>query len=467
MRAIVDFLSSLPIWVYAIAGGVLIILIVVLVVFIPRGRYKRRLIKVSSDPDLADELIRDKYDDATLLQRSGLTVRLATRLQNEALPTLIGIDDLWIQRLMQTKHAGTMKRILHFVPDKGLFACFITTLDKPRLAPIFSEWITKADDFLILRRVALSGKGEAFNGKAALEVLRDKIDNLREMTGDPEWASRYFAAKIILHDGSDRSTRAIWDAFDDPYPLVRKTVAAEFETTDSDKLYENLLNLLLNDPVFEVRKAARERIAVTLPAKHVVDVESLTIWQALHVLELLQQDDKQDENIALKFLASDNLELRFTAAVFLSAAGTLGRIFEENDFGDREDLERNYQLLKQACEVSITAFLGRVRRIDNPASLLIAARLLLEFGDREVVTQLADRVFGLSTEKKLSGDYFDTYQTLLECISRRGSDGALKLLERELYRHRDELEFLNLILAAIPERSEHVFFDRLLEFLLD
>ena len=467
MQVIADFLKSLPVWIYGIAGGVALVIIVILVIFVPRGKFKRKLIGVSADPELADTLIRNHYDDATLLQRSSLVVRTALRQQNNDLPSIIGIDELWIRRLVQTKHAKMMKRILKFAPNKGLFACFITTLEKPRLAPILNEWITAAEEFLVLRKVALSGKGGEFDGKAALEVLGERLDDLREMAGDPEWASRFFAIKIILHDDSERSARVVWDAFDDPYPLVRKTVATEFVGGDDEKMYAKLLHLLLNDPAFEVRKAARDRIAGNYPQMHEIDIDALNPWQAQHILEQLYLKHKQDEDTALKFLSSDNLELRLTAALYLEEAKILDKLFEENDFGDRAALDRNYYLLVCACEVNVTSFLDRVRKTENPAALLFAARLLVTYGDREIITYLADRLFSLSKEKKLSPDYFDTYQTLLECISQRGGDISLNMLERELHRYREVPELLSVLLAAVPPRADHILTEPLFEFLLD
>jgi len=467
MQVVADFLTSLPVWIYGIAGGVVLVLVVFLAVFVPRIRFKKKLIHISDDPDSAGLLIRGQYDDATLLQRSGLVVRTALRLENETLPEAIGIDELWIRRLAQTHHASTMKRILRFAPDKGLFSCFAATLEKPRLAPIFNEWINSAQEFLVLRKVALSGKGEHFNGKQALEVLRDRIDDLREMAGDPEWASRYFAIKIVLHEESDRSRRVVWEAFDDPYPLVRKTVAKEFDGKDQDQMYGKLLHLLLDDPVFEVRKAARDRIAADFPQKYAIDIDTLNPWQAQHILEQLYPGDKRDEDIALKFLSSDNLELRLTAALYLEKAKVLDRLFEKNDTGDQAALERNYNLLVNACEVNVTSFLDRVRKTENPAALLIAARLLVTYGDREIITYIADRLFSISKEKKLSGEYFDTYQMVLACVSKRGGDLSLNLLERELRRYKDSPELLNAILPAVPPRADHILAETLFSFLLD
>ena len=467
MLLLSNFLITLPVWIYAVAGGAILVLITILVVFLPRRRFKRRLLRVVSEPDLAGSQIRDQYDHATLLQRSGLVVRIASRPGNDQLPSLIGIDELWIQRLLQTKHPKTMKRILQFAPDKGLFTCFVTTLEKPHMAPIFADWISNTDDFLILRRIALSGKGENFNGETALNVLREKIDELREMAGNPEWASRYFAIKIILNDGSDRSTRVVWDAFCDPYPLIRKTVATEFKGDDPDRMYNLLRDLLLDDPVFEVRNAARKRIAQDFQSRHTIDIEELSSWQAQHVLELLQKDDKNDEDTALRLLSSENLELRLTAALFISEAGVLDTLFTAIDFGDREGLERSFELLKKACEVNVCSFLDKIRKLDKPASLLIAARLLVEYGEREMITLLADRIFALSKEKKMSKDYFETYQTLLECIRKRGTDVSLKLLEREVNKYKNSPELLALLLPAIPERGDHIFFDILFQSLLD
>ena len=64
MQFIADFLKSLPAWIYGIAAGVALLIIIFLVVFVPRLKFKRKLNLVSTDPDLADSLIRSQYDDA-------------------------------------------------------------------------------------------------------------------------------------------------------------------------------------------------------------------------------------------------------------------------------------------------------------------------------------------------------------------------------------------------------------------
>jgi HEAT repeat protein len=445
--------------------SVLIIACVILAGSILQSRavFVKKMKRVMNDPELADVLIKSRYNSRQLLQRSRIVEKFCRKNGPELIP-LTGMDDLWIEQLGSRKRKKDFWRVLMYAPEKGLFKCFLVSLEKKRFAGALKKWLEATGDFLQLRRLALAGKGEPFDGQEALNVFQDRISEIRELTGDPEWASRYFAVKILLHDSDERSVRAVWDAFSDSNHLIRKTVVREFVTMESERFLAVLRDLAFHDAVYEVRKSAWERIQLDFSHKFSLDTAKLKEGDVLHVLELLRPGYTRDENFALDHLTSDNLELRFSAANYLERSGVLARLCRNVDLGDKQALERNWKLLKKAVEVNVCAFLSVIEKSENPATLLLTGRVLLETGEDRYITILARRVFQLRREGAVPDD---VYQMALDCISARGNEQALRLLKDELGRQKENTEEMSRLLAAVPVRGESVFLPALLNFLRD
>ena len=56
------------------------------------------------------------------------------------------------------------------------------------LYEVITSWVTEEGEDHTLRILATSCRGEEFDGVAALGVIGEHLDSLREMTGDPEWS---------------------------------------------------------------------------------------------------------------------------------------------------------------------------------------------------------------------------------------------------------------------------------------
>ncbi|MEE8440569.1 MAG: HEAT repeat domain-containing protein, partial [Spirochaetia bacterium] len=388
-----------------------------------------------------------------------------TGKHGEVLVHLLGIDRLWTERLSEQARRSDFRRVLQYAPEYGLFTCFLVALKNVGLRSILRGYLADNSDFLVLRRLALSGRGEDFSGTSARNFFAERLDEIREMTGDPEWPSRYFAVKILLHDANERSVRALWDAFADPHPFVRRTVATELQTDDRQQLYERLTELFLNDPVFEVRYAARDRIRADFADLYTFDAGQLTPEQALHTVELLDPKSTDDENAAVELLSGDNLELRLAAARLLVRCGTLDRLFVQADLGDREGLQRTLLILTNAAAVNVVTFLSAVRKNPAPGSLYIAAKLLQKHGAAELLVETAERVFRLQSD--VTPNYVEIYTDTVQALSSRGSDEALRLLEREIVRRRSTPELLRIALLGVPHGKDHVFAATLMEALKD
>lgn len=463
MDAVLQFFTDMPLE-YLIGAGALLVVIVALIITAlarRRGFLRRvdRFLAIPGSPDAAGT-----FSNKELLRRTRLLEKYATKNGPEVVQRL-RLDVLWTDRLHSNSRPADFRRVLQFGTEKGLFACFLTALNNKRLAGELRTYLEQNSDFLVLRQLALSGRGEEFSGAAAREFFLDRVDEIREMSGDPEWPSRYFATKILLHDGADRSRRALLEGFSDPHPLVRKTLATEFSGEERQPTYDLLLDLFLHDPVFEVRQAARERIRTDFRDLYTLDAKQLQPEEALHVVGLLDPEESNDLNAALDLLSGDDRELRLAAARFLTQSGTLGRLFESVDFSDMQEFDRVRGLLSNAVDVNVVGFLDAVRGNPSPPTLLIAATILQHHGPQELINEVAERVFRL--QEQTTDNYRNIYSATVASISERGTEEALRALGREISRRKDTTHLLQVALAGVPHGHDAIFRDVLLDALRD
>ncbi len=472
MDRILEMFSSfsLPLLI-AVAGAAVIVIFLLVRAGIGRKHFQRALSSLAAEPDLELPLFLHNYPMEKVLRKSRTIVEISRR-SGQNLPEILGLGEHW-SRLYGQKAKGKLEQwILEFSPDQGLFPIFLRSLDHKKAADVLMGYLESSHDFLKLRRIALAGKGAAFDGARGLKLFADRMDEVREMTGDPEWAARFFAINILLHDEEERSARAVWESFSDPHALVRATVvrdidlnAHSFDEDGESQLYTTLSSLLLNDPVFEVRKAAKERLMKDFQEQYSVKLDNLNNEQILHVIQLLSPDSEEDQDLALSVLGKEDLELRQAAAYYLQGCGVLDRLFNESYMNDLQQLERNYDLLNKSLEVNVCDFLKGIRGNHNRGSLLLASRLLKKAGPRDSIVNLADRVFAQEISRKEDVSAAELYENTLACIRERGTDEALGQLSRELVEVKDNEGLLKKLLQALPERGAYLFMPVLGEFL--
>ncbi len=463
MDAVLEFIYELPVLALGVSGGVVGLLIAAgIVTVIRRLVFIRRVHAFVAIP--GDQRVEDFFAPKQLLRRSRTLEKIAKK-HDLRLITNLGLDRLWSERLAAKERPADFRRVLAYATEKGLFACFLSALKNKRLSRALHEYLDEHDDFLVLRKLALSGRGEEFDGAVARDFFSNRIDEIREMTGDPEWPARYFAVKILVHDEDERSERALWDTLADPHALVRRTVAAELRASDRIKLYDRLIDLFLHDPVFEVRKAARDRISADLKDLYTLNAKDLQPEEVIHVVELLDPTNDDDENAALELLAGDDLELRLAAARFLVKSGRLESLFLSVDFADLDALNRVRSLLTNAVEVNVVDFLSALQRQTETAPLLVAAEILSHHGPAELISELAERVFRL--QDGVTQSYIELYTATAQCVGARGPDAAHLLLANEIKRRKALPDLLRAVLDAIPSGRDHVYRAPLLDALHD
>ena len=464
MNAELVAFGDFPAWATTAAVAVVAVLVAAAVLErAARVRFRNILLRLAEAPEMAEELVHRVYSHATISRRSGVIEKLA-RSREPRLVKLTGLDRIWIERMRAKGHERDARRILEFCPDEGLFACFMAALWKPRVARILTTWLDRSGDLFALRKIALSGRGVEFNGAMALKLLGDRLDQIREMTGDPEWPARYFAIKIMLHSRDERSQRGVWDGFRDAHRLVRAAVANEIRTDDAERLYHHLYDLYLHDPVFEVRKAARRRLASEFADRYRITDRRLSETEALHVIELLDPRSTEDEALAFTYLAGDNLELALPAALHLQRSGALSRMFRDVTLGDLDGYARTRKLLTTAARVNVTDFLREITHTANPATLLLAAEILQKAGSRALIATLAERGFSLSFAERR---HDDVYRETLAAINARGDDRAFRAFDAELRRRRADPQRAAVLLESLPAGGQAVTIDTLLALLRD
>jgi HEAT repeat protein len=461
MDPFISFVRNPPSW-FLIGAAAAVALVVILVIagLLRRRALRLRLGELLRHPERAGEF-RRRCSPRCLLRHSRLIEKIA-RLRAPAVIELTGIEELWIAGLKRNRSRRDFRRVLELTSDRGLFQCFLAAMEKPAFT---SELLYKLKgDYLRMRDMARAGIGEQFDGRRALDTFREMLPQIREMTGDPEWPSRYFAVKLLVHDGEERSRRALWDAFRDSHPLVRRVAASEFSPAEPDRLEKELIRLILEDPSYEVRSSARQRLHNQFSDSPPIDPSKLENYQVIHLLELLHVSRKQDQDFALRFLTSEDLEQRRAAAEYLGRCGRLRELCLESDFKDLRRFEEIRTLLMNAAAVNVTTFLACMRETSNPAPLQICAEVLEANPDGPLAGQLARRVFPMySGQKDLGG----LYGIAASCLAREAGEEAQQLFLRELKRRSADPHTLGMLLQQVPELCGAMIREALLGFLED
>lgn len=454
MSAILQFISSVPLWLLlSAAGGVVLILLIILIsVVLRHRRFKRELESALS----SGEQFQRQFSPIYIRSRSKILIDIARRQGGAGSIRLSGLDKIWIDDFIQHRREKVLKRILEFIPEDGMFRAMQASIQKPGLVKLITEAISQHG----MRMFARSCTGEEFDGKANLELLRNFIDEIREIAGDPEWRARYFAVVVLLEDGSDRSLRPVLDAFEDSHPLIRKTVIGSINESRVEDLYQRLESSLIHDASYEVRSAAWDRIQRDYRDRYHVEVDKLSTTEAYRMLDFLDSGRDDHLNLAIDLLGKDNLELRHPAAVFLQQTGWLLNCLNEAEMSDQQDLNRRLKLLSKAAEVQVSDFL--VHTATRPASLFLALKLLEKHGNRELIPPLVERAFN-----HYNGNEMEIWQQAVRLLNLRKSDAGNALLIKELDRHRYNPRKAGFILDELKVNDDLSVAQLLLNLLVD
>lgn len=459
MQRTMEIVKSVPFYYWISGAAALILFIVVIVVLVKRHRLmKTALMKLELG-------VTDPTVTSRLLTRPGLVEALIRR-KGDIVISHFDIAEHLVRKLDHRHRAEDARRLLKLAPAEGLFPVFMAAMKKESIAVVFRNWLKENQDIFLIRKMALSARGRDFDGKKARKLLSVCFEEVRELSGDPEWSVRFFALRVLLADDDPKSMRLVKESFADPHPLLRRTVAGEIGDDDLDSLFGSLMNMVLDDPVSEVRISARERIDSTFPERWKLDPAGMNALQAVHVLEQLKIGSKEDENIAITALKGKAVESRLAASRFLEKSGALNRLFTEASRGDREDWERRQELLSMAVTVGVSGFLTKLKSTESVDVLLLASKLLSGGGDPSLIYYLSEKAFSKADPVREADDE-ELYRTAVSLACIRGDEKARNLVCDELRKRRKDDDVLGFILPLLPTGEAPVFRDVLLEFLKD
>lgn len=470
VSVILEMVQGISPVIWIAAGGVLFLIAVFIVYRLLAGAYLERIIGGVANPERREEVIQhilERYPEKKLLHRPGPVIAAARRWDT-SIPMRLGLDKKWIERLEKKGRKSDFNLVLEFSPEKGLFGCFRSALEKPKYGKKLLQWFKEQSDLISLRKIALSGPGRSFDGAKAYKLFSEYIHILREMMGDPEWASRYFGLIILLHDNEERSKRTVWDALYDPHPLVRKTMLLNYVPNDRETFYTELRRLYLEDPVYEVRNSAKKRIKSDYADMPALEPKSLSDIELIHFLELLDTKSNADMDVAFTYACSKNLEYRLLAVRHLQKSGILHKLFKEDNLVDSENLDRTFQILRCACEVQVTGFLSAITSNKNPAMLWIASKLLSKYSNRRLTEYLYEGALNLYDKgDKDSKKYKEIFNQTVECIQKRGTDKVLMRVAEDIISRKTDKDFINVVLPALPKGKGELFHRCLMDLIQD
>jgi len=166
-------------------------------------------------------------------------------------------------------------------------------------------------------------------------------------------------------------------------------------------------------------------------------------------------------------MRTGNKELELYAARFLSSNGSLRRLFLSADPGYAKGFEDTYSILKIAVGVDCTNFMDLSDSDISPGAVLLASRILLENGDRNIITRLIKKALLIPKKQRTIQPYKEIYENSILSACKRGTDEALELLNSEIIEHRYDDSFQNWILKKLPDNRENIFAPTLINFLKD
>ena len=470
-----DYLNSLigvniPVWAYAAAFAALVILGLYLFWFVRTRFFKvrlRRIINAQNAQEAAEALkIFERWYPAKKLVGFSRSMERYSRQMGPRVVRETGLADKWTQKLSTSYMPGVtdLRRVLLYCPSSSLFKAFVAAGRHPRLRKVFNSWIQDEGEEKAIRLVAEACRGEDFDPAFGAGLLETHGAFLRELTGEPEWYARYFAYKILILDKEALAERSLEAGLQDPHPLIRKILTESF-TADPDKTWSMLWDKLVHDPVYEVREAARKRIAKEFMDRYTAKDSDLNDDETARVLELLDKDCQEDRTFAMTILESPNKELRYPAAVFLEKCGILSSLLEKNSLDDPAGMDHCTGLLQKALEVNVSSFL-RNNHSGDGGPLLVSARLLsVSGGTQDDILHLAGKVFAFFHGKKPNPSNNEIYTKTLEVIAADGSVKALELFAEELSRREHDKHFLELLLPRIPKKAGLLLLPTLFRFL--
>jgi len=400
------------------------------------------------------------YRITKLIRKNSLVIKLLKNIELEHAQEIllrIGLTKQWIDTIKVSPNKRYFTNILDFYIKDGLFPCFKLALARKSYKNILIKSIDKYKIRLPLITIAQSGNGEDFNGKKALDIFKDRKEEIKDILGDPNWRGRFFALKILINDRDETTKSHLLELFTDPNPLIRKSIVKEFEPLDTENYKKILFDIIIKDPNQDVRQEAINRYRKDYDEYPKIDINKLRVEEKIHFIQALRLMNKDDEGIATELLLNNNAEIRFHAACYLNRSGTLNRYCTKLDISDREDINRKITILKQAASAGVTDFLKILIDLGTRESLLVASDILKYKGDKNLIHPLL--------KKAIQSNCIDVYMKAVDATVERKSEEDKYILKEEIYKNINNRELLSFLIEKITPLCDSIFIDPLIEVL--
>ncbi|MCK5199333.1 MAG: hypothetical protein KAR21_13330, partial [Spirochaetales bacterium] len=196
MDRFISLVKDIPLLILIGAGVLIIAVIAALIISIMYRKKIKNFVKYLEEALGNDNFSNELYSPAFVKRHSQKVENFANRT-NSRIIRLTGLDTEWLQQLQEKPKEKNVKRILKYIPEQGLFSCFLAAQKKTSITKLILAYMGTEPGSL--RQLPLSGSGEPFDGKAAKLMFNKRMDEIREMAGDPEWSVRYFSIKLLLN----------------------------------------------------------------------------------------------------------------------------------------------------------------------------------------------------------------------------------------------------------------------------
>lgn len=454
-----DIILEQPVYLYSISAFILLTLALIITRFIRRSIFKKRVIFT------ADHATRITFGEKRVLRNSTIIEKVIEKKGTDFLETS-GIGDIWIKDLRLHSNKRTFNLILKYYQENGLFLCFLAGIKKDNLFRSFKEAFKSEDDILVVEKMAHSCQGEPFEKEKAFEMLKGNLNIIRELSGSPDWNVRYFCYSILIFDTEKSSERILEKGLKDCHPNNRELLLVNYKYKDKESFYQILKSALLDDPVFSIRRKAKLIILTRFKELYELNIDDYTLSQQMHILEQLDPTSEKDISIAMDILEKEDGELLYSASQFLMNIGWLNKLLDEADSSDQGDLERRYNLLRQAASVGFQSFLAELDDNSSEGALLLAAKLLRDVGDNIWLDPLVDLVLH---RDPFGHDYsYEILKTTLEALSAKSTDYSARVAAVQMVKlSTEEPRLFELFIENIPKDRENYFFNELITCLND
>ena len=269
---------------------------------------------------------------------------------------------------------------------------------------------------------------------------------------------------ILLYSQSTRAARLMWEGLTDSRGEIRTLIVKWFRSRDRQKLYNRLFRMYLSDPVWEVRKSARQRIRKDFSDLFSINPENLSKIEKIHCIELLEKDSVMDHDLAYRFLLESEPGIALNASMYLEKEGCLDKLTGKASLSDMDDYKRRKELLEAASRCGVTSFMDKIENFRSKGSLCIAMELMASDG----FSRIPEKLIASAMAIKEKSPYINTVKkTALLNLLKLTSKESFSLLHTLLQEYKTNREYLKVIFQNIPAESALEVYPDLIGFLKD